>query len=140
MEDSSRYKDPAARKEYKRKYQRSYMQRYRADCKENGKKYNEHRRDYWNRIRNAAVEKIGGFRCANCGCEIKKILEVNHIDGGGRQELRTKNRAQLYRDIVNGKVDISKYNMLCKVCNGLHYVEMILGIKGHKVIWDASLV
>jgi hypothetical protein len=47
---------------------------------------------------------------------------------------------QLYRQIVNDKVDLNEYNVLCRVCNALHYVQDILGIEGHTVFWRSRIM
>ena len=82
------------------------------------------------------MNKIGGQKCVNCGCDIVEILEINHKDGGGRQEIIGKSNKEYLRDIIYDKVDTSKYDVRCRVCNALHYVEELKGIKGHKVIWE----
>ena len=79
---------------------------------------------------------MGGARCNNCGCDVFELLEVNHIKGAGRQELKSKQSRQLYRDIINGQVEQRDYNVLCKVCNTLHYVEALMGVEGFQVKWN----
>jgi hypothetical protein len=48
------------------------------------------------------------------------VLEINHIYGGGRKALKVRQNRQLYRDIMNDKVELSEYNVLCRICNALH--------------------
>lgn len=91
-------------------------------------------------VRENAMERLGGKKCCNCGCDDFSILEINHINGGGRKELKGKQNRQLYRDIVNDKVNLDEYNVLCRICNALHYVAQILGIKGHQVLWRDSII
>lgn len=86
------------------------------------------------------MDMLGGPKCANCGCDEKSILEINHINGGGNKELRDRDKTMLYRDIIKGRRDLSEFNILCRPCNMLHYVANILGIKGHKIIWNNPLV
>ncbi len=97
-------------------------------------------REQHQRVRERAMEKLGGLRCAGCGCDKFSILEINHIKGGGRRELRTTQNRQLYRAIMNDKVELNQYNVLCRVCNALHYVQDILGVAGHKVLWRDSII
>ena len=47
---------------------------------------------------------------------------------------------QPYRDIANGRAEVEEFNVLCRVCNALHYVKGILGVGGHEVTWKAGLV
>lgn len=131
--DCLRYADPGQRAKYKKDYMREYMQQWRSNHPAAQKK-REH--NYYNNLRKKALDKLGGPKCCVCGCTIGKILEINHKAGGGRKEFRKfKLMQNLYRAIVNETVDISKYDVRCRICNAAHYVSDILGIKGHVVIW-----
>ena len=127
-----------------REYMRDYMNRWRHKRKESEDYDPEEDRRKWRiqhrRVREAAMDKLGGRTCSNCGCDQFKILEINHILGGGRKALKETQNRQLYRSIVNDKVNLNEYNVLCRVCNALHYVEIVLGIKGHQVAWRGSLI
>ena len=81
------------------------------------------------------MEQLGGKQCCNCGCDDFSILEINHINGGGRKALKIASNRQLYLNIVKDRVNLKEYNVLCRVCNALHYVQDILGVEGHKVLW-----
>lgn len=133
----ARYKDPEARKLYNREYSKKYMREYTKKLKAEGKSYNYS--EYLKSLRLRAMNKIGGTICANCGCNTFIALEINHINGGGNLELKSINYKQYLRNIINEKVDISQYNVLCRVCNAQHYLESILGIKGHKIKWNESV-
>ena len=96
------------------------------------------RKQYYTIRRLKVMEKLGGAICQNCGCDDIRILEINHKNGGGHQERKGKNtrtNATLLTEILYDKVPTEDYNVLCKVCNIQHYVETILGITGHKIIW-----
>jgi hypothetical protein len=127
-------------REYMREYMTAYRERRRQsddyDVEEERRKWREQHR----RIRERAIDILGGRRCAECGCDEFALLEVNHVNGGGRAASKTRQNRQLYRDIVKGEVEISDYNVLCRICNALHYVREILGIKGHQVTWRRSRV
>ena len=92
------------------------------------------------RVREKAMERLGGKQCVNCNCDVFSVLEINHINGGGRKALKTTQNRQLYRAIMNDKVDVSEYNVLCRICNALHYVQEVLGVTGHKVLWRDSII
>jgi hypothetical protein len=81
----------------------------------------------------------GEPKCANCGCDDQRILEINHINGGGTQESK-KGRLNggFYADIYMGRRDTSDLNLLCKVCNALHYLELKLGKLPFSVVWDKA--
>ena len=127
-----------------REYMREYMIEYRERRKQSSDYNADEERRKWReqhqRIREKAIERLGGKKCANCGCDEFSLLEINHINGGGRREAKTKQNRQLYRDIINNKVDLKDYNILCRVCNALHYVQDILRIKGHEVSWRGSIM
>ena len=123
-----------------REYMLSYRERRKQsadyDVDEERRKWREQHK----KIREKAMERLGGRKCANCGCDEFSVLEINHIKGGGRKELKIRQNRQLYRDIVNDKVDLSDYNVLCRVCNALHYVQEILGFEGHQVLWRGRIM
>ncbi len=133
-------KGKATHREFMREYMREWRKRRKAaqqyDPEEDRRKWREQHR----RVREAAIGKLGGNVCANCGCDEVGILEINHILGGGRQALKETQNRQLYRAIVNDKVNLNEYNVLCRVCNALHYVGDVLGIRGHQVLWRDSLM
>lgn len=96
--------------------------------------YEPVKKDYKQRLREKVIEKLGGPICVNCGCNRKEILEINHIKCNGRQELkRYHNHHAFFRDIINEKVNIRDYNILCRVCNAKHYIEEKIGIKGYEI-------
>jgi hypothetical protein len=77
------------------------------------------------------------LECNLCGCNDLKILEINHINGGGHQEVykyaTSDNIYKFYNAIISGKRSIDDLEVLCKICNALHYVQKILGIQGHEI-------
>ncbi|CAN5336168.1 hypothetical protein BH10ACI3_BH10ACI3_19420 [soil metagenome] len=140
----TRYNQSEKGKLKHREYMRDYMREWRKLRKESSEFNPEEERRKWReqhrQVRERAIEKLGGRRCAECGCDELRILEINHVHGGGRQELKATQNRQFYRAIVNDKVDLSAYNVLCRVCNALHYVRDVLGINGHDVVWRGSLI
>ncbi|MCA1632679.1 MAG: hypothetical protein LC802_02920 [Acidobacteria bacterium] len=123
---------------------RDYMLVYRERRKQSSDYDPEEERRKWReqhqRVREKAIDLLGGKWCADCGCDEFTLLEINHIHGGGRAAAKVRQNRQLYRDIVSGRVELSDYNVLCRVCNALHYVRDILGVKGHEVLWRGSLM
>lgn len=92
-------------------------------------------RNYYKKLKRRVVEMLGGPRCNKCGCTVEKILEINHVNGGGQRELKNGSSIRIYRRIARGDFRPGEFNLLCRVCNALHYVKKLLGIKGHTVIW-----
>lgn len=118
------------------KENREYMKKYmRARRKKDGALPWD--RDYYKRLKAKVVRALGGPRCNECGCTVEKILEVNHLRGGGQKEAKNGSSIQLYRRIARGDFRPGEFNMLCRVCNAAHYVRKLLGIEGHSVIWKA---
>ena len=119
---------------------RDYMRRYRAEGRYQPQVSKDEWQSLWRgrhaKVRRKAIECLGGCRCVECGCDEYSVLEINHRDGGGRKDqIQRKNIRSLYRDIITGRVDRSKYNVLCRVCNAVHYVRDLLGVNGHVVEW-----
>lgn len=139
-EKHNRYRATEKGKRQHREYMRAYMIAYHErrrqsadyDAEEEKRKWREQHQ----RVRESAMDRLGGRRCVHCGCDVFALLEINHINGGGRMAAKIRQNRQLYRDIVKGQVALNEYNVLCRVCNALHYVQDILGMKGHKVIWQ----
>jgi len=123
------------RKEYHRrphvkKRTKKYMRQYRKDRPE----YKPYKPNLCKRTRFKALTTIalnkncGKVACMNCGFNKNvDLLEINHINGGGRKEKVT--RIQFYRSIANKKRTIDDLDILCSVCNIAHFVELKYGIK-----------
>lgn len=143
-ENHNRYRATPNGKQKHREHMREYMKLYRERRKQSSDYNPEEERRKWReqhkKVREKAMDRLGGRHCVNCGCDEFSILEINHVNGGGRIELKRRSNRQLYRDIVNDKVDLSEYNVLCRVCNALHYVQDILGIEGHQVLWRGRII
>jgi hypothetical protein len=141
-EKHKRYRATEKGSQKHREYMRDYMTAYRERRRQSVDYDPEEERRKWReqhqRVRDSAMDRLGGRRCAGCGCDEFAILEINHINGGGRAASKVKQNRQLYRDIVKGNAELNDYNVLCRVCNALHYVQDILGIKGHKVTWSGN--
>lgn len=76
----------------------------------------------------------GEPKCVNCGCDDQRLLEINHINGGGNKELKNgKNTNAFAWNIYMGRRNTSDLNLLCRVCNALHYLEGKYGKTGHIV-------
>ncbi len=143
-ENHNRYRATENGSRKHREFMREYMIVYRERRKQSSDYDIEEERRKWReqhqRVREKAMDLLGGRRCANCGCDKFSLLEINHLNGGGRVAAKSRSNRQLYRDIVSSRVPSSDYNVLCRICNALHYVEEILGVKGHQVLWRDSII
>jgi hypothetical protein len=135
MEKYKRYKNKEARKKYLREYQREYMKAYRLRRIKEGRPYQWDARGHLKKLRERALIKLGELKCVNCGCDVYELLEINHKNGGGRKEHAEKSYQKFLYDIIFERVNISDYEITCRLCNTLHYIESILNIKGHCVTW-----
>jgi hypothetical protein len=105
-----------------------------------GSTHQKRLKQYHLKLRLKAFDKIDPERkCANCGCDNPEILEINHMNGGGKAEMRLKYH-NIFRvfldDIILGTRPTNDLNLLCRVCNALHYVQKVLGIEGFTVKFD----
>lgn len=67
-------------------------------------------------LHNFVINKLGG-KCARCGNTDLRVLEVNHINGGGREELRHIHPVDFYQSIANNTRMTNDLNVLCGNCN-----------------------
>jgi len=135
-------------KKHQREWGKSYYQRpeIREHIKQRMKEHNqlpeikahikERRLKYHREMKLKVFEMLGGAKCVNCGCEDFDILEINHIDGYGKKEVRRLGRS-LYEEIYLGRRKTDDLNVLCRVCNALDYLmrKKPESAKRLKIIW-----
>lgn len=118
----------------RREYHANYMRNKR---KNEPEKVRQADRNYALKLRQRVLD-FYGKSCENCGCSVEEILELNHINGGGRSEARLIGTKSLYRKALKLE-ERTNYNLLCRVCNAAHYVGDLLGIKGHSITWSPAV-
>ena len=98
---------------------------------------------YYEKVRLEVLAKVDPDRkCAMCGCDDTRFLEVNHIHGGGNKEHKifSKERRNIGRNMIllihKGKRNVQDLNLLCRACNSLDHLERVYGKTGLKVVWD----
>lgn len=121
--ESNRDKDNASFQRWKKKNPKSYDNSW--------KKYNSKRR------RNILLKVSDNLICERCGCDLVELLEINHKNGGGLKEVGRKNQ-KFYTAILNGSRTTDDLNILCKMCNILHYIEMKYGKQPYVLKWEPS--
>lgn len=63
-----------------------------------------------------------GRKCKHCGCRDKRVLQIDHINGGGRAEFESIGNPQRY--LVQVLSDATgKYQILCANCNWIKRSE-----------------
>jgi len=115
---------PACRKEYEKRYRQKYYHNYYRTEKGREivlravKKYTRSDK-YVSQVRKyhlQAIELLGG-KCIACGCDDLRVLQIDHIEGGGNKELRQLGPRRLYKKIVEDPFRKERYQVLCANCN-----------------------
>lgn len=133
-------------REYRSKYHKGYYIKNRERILRHDKEYQtKHREDYkkYRQERKLKVlQKISGLTkpiCVGCGCDDLRLLEINHINGGGRRERRTISYPLLLAHILNGTRKTKDLNVRCRGCNAIHYMKMKYGDIPMRVVWGGEV-
>ena len=113
--------------EEKRKHHTEWVQNWYKNHPEKYATSGIHRADYkdvgYPKLRVSILTLLGG-KCSKCGVDNYRILQVNHLDGGGRQEISEwTNRTAFYRAVLKKKRAVDDLNLLCCNCNILYEHE-----------------
>lgn len=107
-------------------------------------KYKEYYRSYYLNMKIQALETIQILtQCTRCGCDDVRLLEINHKNGGGYVEQKTKipHGAPFYSKLIRGKRKTDDLELLCRPCNAIHYLEMKYNEKFPlNVVWGENFV
>jgi hypothetical protein len=130
--------------EYHRKYSRKYRKEHREEVLTYQKKYyKEHRewlrlyrrkryledrekaarcsqKGHWG-LKIKLIDLFGGC-CRMCGCSDPRVLQINHINGGGMKELKMEGK-KFYRKILTGERSTKDLELLCANCNIIYEYE-----------------
>ena len=91
---------------------------------ENQKKNKMQRRIYTRQYardsRISVIEHLGG-KCIRCGFSDIRALQVDHVNGGGRKELKIINYRAYHKKIISDKTN--SYQLLCANCNQIKKIE-----------------
>jgi len=129
--------------EYYQKNSESVILRTKRYAEKNIAWKKKYYQDWYANIRLKSLAKVDpSLKCAMCGCDDTRFLEVNHIKGGGKKEERTR-KSKTHDENQNmillinlGKRDIEDLNLLCRACNSVDHLERVYGHTGLKVVWD----
>jgi predicted RNA-binding Zn-ribbon protein involved in translation (DUF1610 family) len=127
-------------------YAKRYYEKYPEKAEQRKKKMQEydttHKRERGKlmreRVRKVVLNVVSNNNpvCENCGCDDVRLLEVNHKNGGGNKELKFgKNTNAFAWDIYMGRRKTDDLNLLCRVCNALHYLELKYGKTRHIITY-----
>ena len=79
-------------------------------------------------IRLSALRKISNpAKCNRCGLDDLRCLDIDHLKNDGSQERRAKSSHKLCTEILkmDEKEIGEKYQVLCKNCNWIRYLETL---------------
>lgn len=75
------------------------------------------------KVRLALIRLLGG-KCSHCGNNDPRVLQVNHVNGRGREELRKyRSPYTFYRAVLSGRRASGGLDLLCGNCNVLYEYE-----------------
>lgn len=107
---------PDERRERLERRRKKQRKNYKKNVRFYGDKQREAQKAQTQRIRAAILAGYGG-KCVCCGETEPLFLQLDHINGGGRKELREHGHAHTFyrRVIAEGFPD--RYRILCANCN-----------------------
>jgi len=156
-------------KEKKREYDRVYNATHKEEIKKNHKEYYQKNKEaiiertkkyglenkewkqkwykqYYQKIRLEVLARVDpAMKCAMCGCDDTRFLEVNHIKGGGKKEQRGYKEEghnlghNMILLIYRGMRSVEDLNLLCRACNSIDHLERVYGNSGLRVVWDKQV-
>jgi len=116
--------------EYRKKWAREHIESRRETARKSVRKA---------RIRALEMIARGKPVCGNCGCDDVRLLEINHINGGGFQEWKKCPGSRFIDKINRGDRKIDDLNILCRVCNAQDYLERKYGKLPYTIIYDMKI-
>lgn len=108
-------------KETTLKYSRSVERKIvsaRYCLSEKGKKA---RTELYRKLRLQIIKRLGG-QCVVCGNNDYRVLQIDHVHGGGEQERKFINVWTYYRRILRD-ICSGRYQLLCANCNAIKKYE-----------------
>jgi hypothetical protein len=102
-------------------------EKHRQECRRDYTKHRERRREtgnnYYRKLKLALFELLGD-RCAECGFDNAKALQIDHLAGGGTEHSRNVAKGTLYyKSILNDPEVLTKFQVLCANCNWIKRVD-----------------
>ena len=100
----------------RKKWQKEYREKNMGRIRKNNDKYNHS-------LRQKVIDSLGG-KCKRCGFKDIRALQVDHINGGGYQELKKLSAKYRYKLVLETiKTNKNKYQLLCANCNWIKRFE-----------------
>lgn len=96
---------------------RSRVKLWREENKQVSQEKSKRRRDYTIK----AVLELLGPSCKSCNETELELLTVDHLDNDGYTDRKNRPALGWKRDIINGKSDVKRFQVLCHNCNSVKY-------------------
>lgn len=84
------------------------------------RRLSERSRRHLRKLREALLDKYGRV-CKRCGHTDARVLQIDHVHGGGSLDRRSKDRHKYYRTIIADTT--GEFQLLCANCNWLKRLE-----------------
>ena len=109
---------------FRQEHKEEHLMANRLWAKENKDKINRWERRYRHRIRRELLLLLGN-KCIRCGIDDWRTLQIDHINGGGRQDIAKFSSNISYLKAVRVSVENKegKYQLLCANCNQIKRIE-----------------
>lgn len=131
-------------KEYHKRYRENNRKKLRVKgakhYEKNKKQMLEKAKKRYQKFRLKVLNIVSGNNlfCVRCGCNDIRLLEINHINGRGREETGGKFNTGFYKKIVSGNRKTDDLELLCKVCNAWHYLELKYGKLPYEITYKGG--
>jgi hypothetical protein len=103
-----------------------YYAKIKAYQKEHPEKVAEWNRNHLRRLRLSRkmriIELFGG-KCVRCGFDDWRALQVDHVRGGGYQEVKKHKHPDDYYKFIEENATSGRYQLLCANCNWIKRYE-----------------
>ena len=144
--EKNKEKQKLYKKEYYQKKREKLLQKSRSYAQKNTTRIKEYLKEYYVKIKLKVFARIDpAMKCAICGCDDIRLLEINHIKGGGKKEQQIfkednhRSSQNIIMLIHKGKRGTEDLNLLCRVCNSIDHLERVYGHTGLRVVWDKQV-
>lgn len=107
-----RHKEAIAQKD--REYYLANREKIISQCNAYAVGYNQQKR-------NSAIDVLGG-KCVRCGIDDRRVLQIDHINGGGKKEERKIGNGGIVKKILTEGT--AGYQLLCANCNWIKRWEL----------------
>ena len=110
---------------YRLKHPEMYREAARKWREANPEKAKQSHRNAYARLRERVTQQYGS-KCGNCGLADPRVLQIDHVNGGGTQEHEKLRNSGVYRRALKYP---ENYQLLCANCNWIKRSERNENVK-----------